>query len=176
MTSLTKYLRWCLVVWVLLYMSLTVSAQTYRSPELRQTDLSTARQKLMHAEVFNLGGVGFGQTITPEEKAFRTILGSIDPVKMFQRLVSTANPEGQLYALLGLHLTAPEVFRTEVERIDANGGLPEHAESLMAIANGEVRVAHGCIFFNAQFRSMVDAITNGKWDAAVRASSGSMIF
>lgn len=176
MTTLTKYLRWSPVVWAPLCLALSVSAQTYRAPQLRQGELGKASERLLHANVFNLGGVGIAQAITPEEKAFRTILGSADPVRIFRRLINDADAEGQLYALLGLRLRAPDVFRNEVERITRNGGPPERTEGFTVIAKGEVRVAHGCIFFNAPYRSIVDEIAKGRWDAAVRSSSGNLIF
>ena len=160
----------------LLCLSLTVSAQTYRSPQMRESDLNRAYQQLLHAKIFNLGGVGFASQITPEEKAFRTILESSNARKLFERLVRDANGEGQLYALFGLRLRAPEIFRTEAERVQREGGPAERTEGLMPIPKGTVRVAHGCIFYTQASRTVIDQIDKGEWDASFRASSGTLIF
>jgi hypothetical protein len=62
-------------------------------------------------------------------------------------LIREANGEGQLYALLGLHLLAPDIFQAEAEKLRTNDGPPERIENFTPIGKGKVRVAHGCIFF-----------------------------
>jgi hypothetical protein len=55
-----------------------------------------AYRQLIHAHVFNFGGVGFANAITPEEKAFHILLGSNHRLALFKRLLRDADAEGQL--------------------------------------------------------------------------------
>jgi len=102
-----KYARPILIICAHLLICVPVFAQSHISAQIRQSGNNRAYQKLLHANVFNLGGVGYGQAITAEEQAFKKLLTSIDSTSVFQRLIREANGEGQLYALLGLHLLAP---------------------------------------------------------------------
>ena len=153
-----------------------VFAQSYISPQIRQSGNNRAYQELLHASVFNLGGVGWGQEITPEEQAFKRLLVSIDSTRVFQRLISEANGEGQLYGLLGLHLLAPDIFQAEAEKLRTNGGPPERIEKFIAIAKGKVRVAHGCIFFQQDRQIVIEEIAKGAWDSGSRSNSRILTF
>ena len=170
-----KYAQPILVICAHLLICIPVFAQRYYSPQIRQMETNRAYQKLLHATVFNLGGVGYGQAITPEEQAFKKLLTSLDSTKVFQRLISEANGEGQLYALLGLHLLAPDIFEAEAEKFRTNGGPPERIEKFIAIAKGKVRVAHGCIFFEQDRQTVIDQIAKGEWDAAALKSNSRVI-
>jgi len=165
----TKFRRRSLVLAAALLLSATGSAQNYRSPELRQSDLSKAYQKLQHAKLFNLGGVGFGAQITDEEKAFATIFDSATATILLQRLLNDASPEGKLYALFGLRLKAPETFHTEAERLKE--APPEPNDELFPPAKGRVRLAHGCLLYEAEFQVAVEQIAKGQWDPMFRSGS-----
>lgn len=171
-----KYARPILIICAHLLICVPVFAQSYISPQIRQSGNNRAYQKLLHATVFNVGGVGFGQEITQEEKAFKTLLTSLDATSVFQRLISEANGEGQLYALLGLHLLAPDIFQVEVEKLRTNGGPPERIEKFIPLEKGKVRVAHGCIFFEQDRQTVIDQITKGEWDAALKSKSRVVTF
>jgi len=149
----------------------SVAAQNYYSPGIRDFQTARAFQKLLHASVFNLGGVGWGNEITPEEKAFAALFESTDHIKLFQRLLAQANPEGQLYALFGLHLMAANTFKLEAERLKADDGPPERRENFIGIEKGKVRVARGCIFFRMARNAIIDQIASGEWDANFRIST-----
>lgn len=153
-----------------------VFAQTYYSPQIRETATIKAYQKLQHASIFNLGGVGFGQTITSEEQAFKTLLESGDSTALFRQLISEANSEGQLYALFGLHLRAPDLFQAEVERLRTNADPPDRIETSTVTRKGEVHVAHGCISFYQDRQTVIDEIAKGEWDAAFKLSSRTLKF
>jgi hypothetical protein len=171
-----KYAKPILVICAHLLICVPVFAQSFSSPQIRQAETSRAYEKLLHANVFNLGGVGYGQAITPEEHSFKKLLTSLDSTKVFQRLISEANGEGQLYALLGLHLLAPDVFQAEAEKLRTNGGPPERIEKFLVIAKGKVRVADGCIFFEQDSQIVIDQIAKGAWDAASRSNSRILTF
>jgi hypothetical protein len=166
-----KYAHAILVICFHLLICVPVFAQSHISAQIRQSGSSRAYQKLLHATVFNLGGVGWSQEITEEEKAFKTLLTSIDSTRVFQRLISEANGEGQLYALLGLHLLAPNIFEAEAEKLRTNGGPPERIENFTSIAKGKVRVAHGCIFSQQDRQTVIEQIAKGAWDTASRSNS-----
>jgi len=162
-----KYARPILIICAQLLICVPVFAQSHISAHIRQSGNNRAYQKLLHANVFNLGGVGFGQAITAEEQAFKKLLTSIDSISVFQRLIREANGEGQLYALLGLHLLAPDTFQAEAEKLRTNGGPPERIENFTPIEKGKVRVAHGCIFFQQDKQTVIEQIAKGAWDAGI---------
>jgi len=162
-----KYARPVLIICAHLLICVPVFAQSQISAQIRQSGNNRAYQKLLHANVFNLGGVGFGQAITAEEQAFKKLLTSIDSISVFQRLIREANGEGQLYALLGLHLLAPDIFQAEAEKLRTNGGPPERIENFTPIEKGKVRVAHGCIFFQQDRQTVIEQIAKGDWDAGI---------
>jgi len=162
-----KYARPVLIICAHLLICVPVFAQSQISAQIRQSGNNRAYQKLLHANVFNLGGVGFGQAITAEEQAFKKLLTSIDSISVFQRLIREANGEGQLYALLGLHLLAPDIFQAEAEKLRTNGGPPERIENFTPIGKGKVRVAHGCIFFQQDRQTVIEQIAKGAWDAGI---------
>jgi len=166
-----SYGRKALMLSILALICVPAAAQNYYSPGIRDFQTGRAFQRLLHANVFNLGGVGWANEITPEEKAFATLFESTDSVKLFQRLLTQANPEGQLYALFGLHLMAASDFKLEVERLKADDGPPERRENFIGIEKGKVRVARGCIFFRTTRKAVIDQIANGEWDAAFRLST-----
>jgi len=170
-----KYGRPILIICAHLLIWVPVFAQSQTS-SIRQGGNNRAYQKLLHATVFNLGGVGWGQEITQEEKAFKTLLTSIDSTRVFQRLISEANGEGQLYALLGLHLLAPDIFQDEVEKLQTNGGPPERIENFTTIAKGKVRVAHGCVFSQQDRQAVIEQIAKGAWDRDPRSNSRILTF
>jgi hypothetical protein len=163
--------RHVLRISVMALVCVPVNAQNYYSPGIRDFQTGRAFQKLLHANIFNLGGVGWANEITTEEKAFVILFSSPDSIKLFQRLLTQANPEGQLYALFGLHLQAPATFKLEAERLKADDGPPERLEKFVGIGRGEVRVARGCIFFRKARKALIDQIANGEWDTAFRPST-----
>lgn len=169
-----KYAQPILVICAHLLICVPVLAQSFYSPQIRQVETSRAYQKLLHATVFNLGGVGWGLEITPEERAFKTLLESGDSITLFQRLINEGNAEGQLYALFGLHLQAPEVFQAEAEKLRAGEGPPERIEQLIPIEKGKVRVARGCNSFRLGRQTVIDQIEKGDWDAALKSHSQSL--
>src|SRR5712664_2540677 len=75
---------------------------------IRKMEPDRAYQRLLHANIFNLGGAGYALAMTPEERAFRVLLKSTNSIALFQQLSREGNPEGQLYALYGFYLEEPE--------------------------------------------------------------------
>ena len=139
--------------------------------KVRNAQRQSAYQVLVRAQVFTFGGVGYGSMITPEEKAFHALFGTGNSRPWFKRLLKDANSEGQMYALYGLYLEDRDAFKQEVARLSTNDGLPSHWEGFTFLEKGQVRVAHGCIFFQQSKQSVVAAIKNGDFDLAFQAGS-----
>jgi hypothetical protein len=150
--------------------AVTAKAQDYSS-RIRERKTEQAYRQLLHANIFNLGGIGFVLTITPEEKAFHTLLRSGNSVELFKRLLSEANPEGQLYALYGLYLEKPQLFKNEVERFKREIGPAERWERMTFIEKGKVRTGVGCVLFRQERQTLIAKIANGDFDQAFEASS-----
>ena len=167
MTTLTKYWRSALLICSPLFLSLSVSAQTYHSA----FETNQAYQKLTHAAIFNVGGAGFGSQITEEEKAFRIVFESPDSTRLFRQLIDDANAEGLLFALLGLHLRDSEAFDFEAARLEINGGASERVHGKIALLKGQAQVGRGCFIWFADIHTVVGQIANREWDGLVQQSS-----
>jgi len=160
----------------------TGRAQDY-SWRIRNLPAAGAYGQLRHANIFNLGGVGYGATITPEEKAFREILNSPTAIPQFQRLLKEANPEGQLYALYGLYLKDAQLFRPAAAWLKHKGGLPARSEKfIIFLEKGKqraesieigrkIRFANGCLLYGADRNEIIERMATGEFDQAFRASS-----
>ena len=168
--------RGAVLAFAILFGAIPAAAQSVTAPEIRQSEISRAYHKLTQAEIFNLGGIGWAQQVTAEETAFRKLLGSVDAPRLFQRLINEANAEGQLYALLGLRLRAPEAFQSAAEKLQARGGPPERLEQFRPTPKGKVRMGEGCLLYQTDWRNAIDGIANGKWDAAIQAKSSDRKF
>lgn len=164
--SITKRVCWSCAICISVFLCIPVIGQQSYSTPIRGAQINRAYHKLLDASVFNFGGVGWGQQITSEERAFRTLLESSEANKLFQRLVNEANPEGQLYGLFGLHLRDTNAFHVELEKLETNSPLPGRLVNFIPVEKGKVRVARGCIFYQQERRAVIDQITKGEWDAA----------
>ena len=162
-----KYAQPILIICAHLLICAPVFAQSYISPQIRRKWDQPGLSKTVARHRIQSGRVGWGRAITPEEQAFKKLLTSIDSTRVFQRLISEANGEGQLYALLGLHLPAPDIFEAEAEKLRTNGGPPQRIENFTTIAKESVRVAHGCIFFQQDRQTVIEQIAKGAWDARI---------
>lgn len=145
-----------------------VLAQDYSS-SLRDLPDKRAYQTLLQAEIFNLGGFGWTLDITREEQALRRLLASGNRIESFQRLLSEANPEGQLYALYGLYQTDSELFKRELERLRQEVGPEERWEGMKFIERGKIRTARGCLIFRQERLKILESIAKGDFDQAFKA-------
>lgn len=144
-------------------------AQDYGS--IRQQKIERAYQQLLHAKIFNLGGYGFGMTISAEERAFDTLLESPNSTALLKKLLREANPEGQMYSLYGLYLKEPEVFKSELERIKSEDGPAERWEEGTFIEKGKIRTAAGCFLLRQDRGALITTIASGEFDQAFKSSS-----
>ena len=172
--NIRKYVWQSLIVGSVLLICGSVAAQDYNSG-IRNLQNGRAFQKLLNAKIFNIGGVGWTLQITPEEEAFKILFESGDSIKEFQRLLNQASPEGQLYALFGLHLKAPDIFRTEAEKLKAEDGPPRREKKFIFIEKGKVRIGIGCVTSEQDKREVIDRIAKGEFDTSFKSSRRRLI-
>jgi hypothetical protein len=100
--------------------------------DINQRD-EPARQafaRLMAAEAFAIGPVGFAARTSETETAFRALLADAHAVDAFHQLIADAKPEGRAYGLLGLYIKDRNDFEKEAARIrDAS---PEQRVQVMS--------------------------------------------
>jgi hypothetical protein len=71
---------------------------------------TNAYEMLRTTKVFAMGPVGFAGTRSSTEMAFRSLLKQPDAPAQFAKLLSSATPEGRIYALLGLKSVDEKAF------------------------------------------------------------------
>lgn len=162
---------------ILLFQILAITAASPLVAHAREnsgfwnTQTGQAFQTLTDAHIFNLGGFGFGLTMTREEKAFRFLLHAGNSTATFNRLLREANPEGQLYALYGLYLEDVQLFKNAAERLEHDNGPPARWEGFTFIEKGKIRFGEGCIGGPKDRRILIDQMGSGHFDQAFKALS-----
>lgn len=113
------------------------------------TEKGTAFHALKNAPYFAIGGVGIAGTISEPEKAFRVLLARKDAAAVFQSLLIEANPEGRMYALLGLKEKSKTTFRQKV--------------SAYRFLKTDVKVMQGCILGQRPAAEIIKGIESGSY-------------
>ena len=108
---------------------------------------------LRKAGLFALGGIGVAGTMSAGERALRDLLKQPDAVMRLQRLIESATPAGQLYALLGL-------------RARDRGAYERALEKLVGVET-QVETARGCILQRESLRDLVKEIEHGNYDTSL---------
>ena len=104
---------------------------------------------LQNAPQFSSASVGFAG-ITPNEViAWRLLVFRADAESTLLRLLDTATPAGQLYALAGLRFRSTALFAQQAERF--KGRLDQ------------VPTVSGCLGGSATFGELVTQISRGEW-------------
>ena len=146
-------------------------AQNFSS-RFRDLPSGGAYQTLLHAQIFNFGGFGYGQTITPEEQAFHKLLKSPNRLSTFSRLLRHASPEGQIYALYGLYLEDRSVFTEHAAKLKSQGGPAPQFGQFVFVNKHQVRVGSGCVLMQQDQVKVIDAIADGEFNQAFITSKG----
>jgi hypothetical protein len=170
-----NYARLGVLIGALVLSSSLTLAQDY-SAQHRNARTDSAYKKLLDAHLFNFGGVGFASQITPEEKAFRVLLESWNPVSAFKRLLSEANPEGQLYALYGLYLRDRDSFKKEAEKLKLAPDRPPRGRVFVPVEKGKVRTGRGCLLLYEDKRAVIEEIAKGEFDHAFRSNDTRLFY
>ena len=114
------------------------------------TEPGGAEAALEKASMFALGGIGVAGTMSPGERALREIFATRDAVARMERLLTTATPAGQLYALLGLRLKERALYNRVVQQLRPN--------------DAKVETARGCNLSQDSFGDLVKEIERGQYD------------
>lgn len=140
-----KQLLWFVVALIFSQSSDNVAMQ---KPAFDISQLNeSARQayaRLMAAEAFAVGPVGFAARTSETEKALRVLLADSHAVDAFQQLVADAKPAGQAYGLLGLYIKDRDAFEPVASRL--RDALPEP----------RVQVMSGCVIMPEGMKSVLN--------------------
>ena len=153
----------------------TVLAAQDSGSSIRERTIEHAYRQLLQAKIFNLGGYGFAMTISPEERAFHTLLESPNSIELLKKLLREANPEGQMFSLYGLYLKEPELFKAELGRLKFEDGPGGRWEEMIFVDKGKIRTAEGCMLFQQDRQVLITRIANGEFDQAFKSSSSRLI-
>jgi hypothetical protein len=116
----------------------------------RAAEPGSGENVLQKTGMFALGGIGVAGTMSEGERALRELLRGSDPLVRLDRLLSTASPAGQLYALLGLRLKDRGAYDRAVARMRATDAI--------------VHTARGCMLSRESFGDLLKEIERGQYD------------
>ncbi|HJR66297.1 MAG TPA: hypothetical protein VJ802_07685 [Gemmatimonadaceae bacterium] len=115
---------------------------------------------LRHAPRFEAAAVGYSGSVPTSVVAWLTVVRSAAPDSLLRKLLQTATPAGQLYALAGLRVTNPELFA-------------ETARDFRTF-HPTVPTLAGCIGGSELVRTIVSDLERGEWvDGFLRAERAS---
>ena len=114
------------------------------------TEGSSAEAVLRKTETFALGGVGVAGTMSEGERALRDVLKNADATARLEKLLSSASPAGQLYALLALRIRDRAGYERALEKLRKT--------------DAKVETARGCMLQEESFRDLVKQIEHGQYD------------
>ncbi len=142
-----------IVPWLVLGWALCGSAATAPGPaNVKPTpeEVRKASESLVVTRLFAFGGVGEAGTVSPGEKAFRTVVASAKAVSLFRTTLARGTPEAKLYALCGLRRLDPRSFKA--------------ASKDLVTANPKVTTMTGCIVWHEQAATLVKKLAEGRYD------------
>jgi hypothetical protein len=111
---------------------------------------NTPARGLAGAKSFAFGGVGVAGLMSQGERNLRAVLDLPDASQQLQTALTHATPAGQLYILVGLR----RCDRTAYQKISDS----------LAVPNGDVEVARGCMISREPFRRLLSEIQDGRFD------------
>ena len=113
-------------------------------------ETAAAEAGLETTSMFALGGIGVAGTMSSGERALRELLEKPDAVARLERLVTSASPAGQLYALLGLRVKDRASYDRAIEKLKS--------------IEAKVATARGCMLSQDPFVDLVKEIEHGQYD------------
>src|SRR5919198_989871 len=108
---------------------------------LPATPQNSAARDLAAAKSFAFGGVGVAGLMSAGERNLRAVLDQPNASQQLQAALAHATPAGQLYILVGLR----RCDRAAYQKIFGS----------VAVPNGDVEVARGCIISREAFRQLL---------------------
>ncbi|HYP52213.1 MAG TPA: hypothetical protein VEQ42_01665 [Pyrinomonadaceae bacterium] len=158
-----------------LSVALSLAAASVARGQARGFDvsrLSDAGRKafalLLKAEFFSVGGVGYAGRPSEAEEALRVLLAEREALEALRSLAARANPEGKLYALLGLRSVARRAYDAAVAAARVEP-VPPRAEARVfdipvKLEAGHVRVMEGCFVETTPRADILKRIDSGYYD------------
>ena len=139
---------YCLVALVFPRMTLTPPPERVELPHpVKPADLAVT--VVRNAEQFSSASVGYAGVTPNEVIAWRVLAFRADAETTFLKLLDTATPAGQLYALAGLRFRSTALFTREAKRFKNR--------------SDEVPTVSGCMGWSARFDELVAQIGRGEW-------------
>lgn len=132
-----------------------------------------AYRTLLKTELFAFGVTDYSGENSWGEYAFNALIKEKEAVAAFRNLVGKAQPEGALYALLGLRMLKCECFDDEFQKIINSPEPPKRVKNTfyfgndeieVAIPEGNVRRGGGGIRFYEKRLDAANNISAGKFD------------
>jgi hypothetical protein len=111
---------------------------------------NSAARDLAAAKSFAFGGIGVTGLMSEGERNLRAVLQESDASTQFQAVLAQATPAGKLYILVGLR----KCDRAAYQKVSGS----------LAVPNGNVEVARGCMISKEPFRQLFSEIQDGRFD------------
>lgn len=127
-----------------------------------------AYQNLVSANLFALGGIGYGGETSEGEKALDILLQEREGEKALQDIAKRVSSEGGLYALIGLRMLNRDCFDDAVKNFK---NLPEPSERKGYVGKtgkGIVTRMAGCSLFWQKRLDVADEIAKGEFDQEIQ--------
>src|SRR5207237_5947460 len=111
---------------------------------------NSADRDLAAERSFAFGGVGVAGLMSEGERNLRAVLEQPDASQQLQAALAHATPAGELYILVGLRRCDRAAYQKIVGSV--------------AIPNGDVEVARGCMISREPFPRLLSQIQGGRFD------------
>jgi len=130
-----------------------------------------AYQKLLSADIFRVGAVGYAGQTSVEELALYDLLEEKGAVEALKGLVRGGSYEGGLYGLLGLSITNVGEFNRAVEVYKSREPPSKRQTQSFAglgVPAGHVTIQSGCIVSADDWLKVMARIQSGHYDRLLR--------
>lgn len=113
-----------------------------------------AYEELLTVKYFAFGGVGYGGSTSPGERAFRAVLASTNALELFTGTLTKGTDAGKLYALCGIRTLNKISF--------------DDSAMLLKKADPTVPTMSGCFASSERASSLIQQIANGTYDTHLK--------
>jgi len=143
-------LAWSFGIVALVLRHLPATTQPQVNPiHQSSTPADMAIAILRNADRFSSAGVGYAGITPNEVMAWRVIFFRADADSSFQKLLDTATPAGQLYALAGLRFRNDAAFARAAAKFEGR--------------QDRIQTVRGCIVGTSTVAELVSEIRKGDW-------------
>lgn len=148
------------------------AVQAQQTPQFDKSVLSQegqrAYEKILTADTFAVGGVGYTAAKSGKELALRLLLKEKRAIEALTSLASQATPEGSIYALIGLHVKDIKLFRIVAAKYKNQPEQPERKSDSPSkgtiVREGFIQVQTGLLVIQKERIKVVEEIESGQYD------------